>query len=400
MIKREKYIKKIRDFYDSELIKVIMGIRRCGKSVLLMQIIEELKQKGICEDHIIYINFEDYDYLEYTDPNKFNKLIKSRVKDEKKYYLFFDEIQDVNDFERVINSFRATMNVSIFITGSNSKLLSGEFATHLTGRYISIKMMPFTYSEFIELKKSKNEEITEKSFDEFVEWGGMPLIYNTSNSIERKMYLRDLYNAIILKDIVQRNQIKDINLLNRIIQFMMENIGGIISSNSIAGYLKNEKVNTTVDTVMNYVEYITESSIFNKVNRYDIRGKSVMATLEKYYLTDLGLLTLKNSPIEKKIGGRLENIVYNELISRGYEVYIGKTDKGEVDFVVDNFGEREYIQVADYLSSEEVMQREFGAFNYVKDNYPKYVITMDRIDYSQNGIKHLNIEDFLLNDTI
>ena len=400
MIKREKYLNKIRDFYDSELIKVIMGIRRCGKSVLLMQIIEELKEKGINEDHIIYINFEDYDYLEYTDPNKFNELIKSKIKDEEKYYLFFDEIQDVNDFERVINSFRATMNVSIFITGSNSKLLSGEFATYLTGRFISIKMMPFTYSEFLELKKSRNEEITEKAFDEFIEWGGMPLIYNTSNSIERKMYLRDLYNAIILKDIVQRNQIKDINLLNRIIQFMMENIGGIISSNSIAGYLKNEKVNTTVDTVMNYVEYITESSIFSKVNRYDIRGKNVMATLEKYYLTDLGLLTLKNSPIEKKIGGRLENIVYNELISRGYEVYIGKTDKGEVDFVIDNFGEREYIQVADYLSSEEVMKREFGAFDYVKDNYPKYIITMDRIDYSQNGIKHLNIEDFLLDDKI
>lgn len=397
MIKRELYLKKLRDSYDSELIKVIMGIRRCGKSVLLGQIIDELKEKGIKENHIIYMNFEDYDNIDYTEPKKFNNYIKSKIKDKEKYYLFFDEIQDVKDFEKVINSFRATMNVSIFITGSNSKLLSGELATHLTGRFISIKMMPFTYSEFLELKKSKNEEITDKSFIEFVEWGGMPLIYNTNSELERKMYLRDLYSTIILKDIVQRNQIKDINLLNRIVQFMMENIGGIISSNSIAGYLKNEKVNTTPDTVMNYVEYITASSIFNKVNRYDIRGKNVMATLEKYYLTDLGLLTLKNSPIEKKIGGRLENIVYNELIARGYEVYIGKTDKGEVDFVIDNFGEREYIQVADYLSSDEVMQREFGVFKQVDDNFPKYVITMDKIDYSQNGIKHINIEDFLLN---
>lgn len=377
-----------------------MGIRRCGKSVLLMQIIEELKEKGIKEDHIIYINFEDYDFIEYTDPKKFNELIKSKIKDEKKYYLFFDEIQSVIDFEKVVNSFRATMNVSIFITGSNSKLLSGEFATYLTGRIISIKMMPFTYSEFLELKKSKHEEINEKTFSEYVEWGGMPLIYNTNNEIERKMYLRDLYSAIILKDIVERSKIKDINLLNRIVQFMMENIGGIISSNSIAGYLKNDKVNTTVDTVMNYVEYITSSSIFSKVNRYDIRGKNVMATLEKYYVTDLGLLNLKKSPIEKKIGGRLENIVYNELISRGYEVYIGKTDKGEIDFVIDKFGERIYIQVADYLSSDEVMKREFGAFNDVNDNFPKYVITMDKIDYSQNGIIHLNIEDFLLNKKI
>ena len=292
------------------------------------------------------------------------------------------------------------MNVSIFITGSNSKLLSGEFATYLTGRIISIKMMPFTYSEFLELKKSKHEEINEKTFSEYVQWGGMSLIYNTNNEIERKMYLRDLYSAIILKDIVERSKIKDINLLNKIVQFMMENIGGIISSNSIAGYLKNDKVNTTFDTVMNYVEYITSSSIFSKVNRYDIRGKNVMATLEKYYVTDLGLLNLKKSPIEKKIGGRLENIVYNELISRGYEVYIGKTDKGEIDFVIDKFGERIYIQVADYLSSDEVMKREFGAFNDVNDNFPKYVITMDKIDYSQNGIIHLNIEDFLLNKKI
>ena len=396
MIKRELYLKQIRDSYDSELIKVIMGIRRCGKSVLLLQIIEELKQKGIKEDHIIYINFEDYDFIEYTEAKKFNKYIKDKIKDEKKYYLFFDEIQNVKDFERVINSFRATLNVSIFITGSNSKLLSGELATVLTGRFISIKMMPFTYCEFLELKKSKNEELSENVLEEYIEWGGMPLIYNTNSDIERKMYLRDLYNAIILKDIVERNSIKDINLLNRIIQFMMENIGGILSSNSIAGYLKNEKINTSVDTVMNYIDYITTSSIFNKVNRYDIRGKSVMATLEKYYLTDLGLLTLKSSPIEKKVGGRLENIVYNELVARGYDVYIGKTEKGEVDFVIDKFGQREYIQVADYLSSEEVIKREFGAFDYVKDNYPKYVITMDKIDYSQNGIIHLNLEKFLL----
>lgn len=398
MIKRELYLNKLRGFYDSELIKVIMGIRRCGKSVLLNQIIEEIKQNGVDEEHIIYVNFEDYDYIEYTNPKEFNKYIKSKIKDEKKYYLFFDEIQNVDDFERVINSFRTTMNVSIFITGSNSKLLSGELATLLTGRFISIKMMPFTYSEFLELKKFKNEEITENTFEEYIEWGGMPLIYNTVNDMERKMYLRDLYNAIILKDIVERNNIKDINLLNRIIQFMMENIGGILSSNSIAGYLKNEKINTSVDTVMNYIDYINTSSIFNKVNRYDIRGKSVMATLEKYYLTDLGLLALKSSPIEKKIGGRLENIVYNELIARGYEVYIGKTDKGEVDFVVDKFGKREYIQVADYLSSDEVVKREFGAFDYVKDNFPKYVITMDKIDYSQNGIIHKNIIDFLLDD--
>ena len=399
MIKRELYLSKIRDSYDSELIKVIIGVRRSGKSVLMTQIIDELKEKGIKEDHIIYMNFEDYDYIDYTEPKKFNSYVKSKIKDRAKYYLFFDEIQNVNDFERVINSFRATLNVSIFITGSNSKLLSGELATHLSGRYISIKMMPFTFKEYLELKKEKNEEIdTDKAFIEYLEWGCMPQIFNTNSIEERKLYLKDLYNSIILKDIVERNKIKDVNLLNRVIQFLMENIGGIISSNLIVGYLKNEKVQTTADTILNYIEYINNSLIINKVNRYDIRGKSVMATLEKYYLTDLGLLQLKKSPIEKKIGGRLENIVYNELIARGYEVYIGKTNKGEIDFVIDDFGDRKYIQVADYLSSDEVVEREFGAYKAVEDNYPKYVITMDKLDYSRDGIIHKNIIDLLLSD--
>lgn len=399
MIKREMYLKKLRDSYNSELIKVIIGVRRSGKSILMLQIIEELKEKGIPDNHIIYMNFEDYDYIDYTDPKKFNTYVKEQIKDREKYYLIFDEIQNVNEFEKVINSFRATLNVSIFITGSNSKLLSGELATYLSGRYISIRIMPFTFREYLELKKDRKEDINiEKSFLEYLDWGCMPQIFNTTSIVERKLYLKDLYNSVILKDIVERNKIKDINLLNRVIQFIMENIGGIISSNSITSYLKNEKIQTTPDTILNYIEYITNSLIINKVHRYDIRGKNVMATLEKYYLTDLGLLQLKKSPIEKKVGGRLENIVYNELIARGYEVYIGKTDKGEIDFIIDDFSERSYIQVADYLSSDDVVKREFGAYKSVQDNYPKYVITMDKIDYSQNGIIHKNIIDFLLED--
>ena len=237
MIKREMYLKKIRDSYDSELIKVIIGVRRSGKSVLMMQIINELRDREIDENHIIYINFEDYEYIDLTDPREFNAYVKNKIEDDKKYYLFFDEIQNVDDFERVINSFRATLNVSIFITGSNSRLLSGELATHLSGRYISIKMMPFTFKEYLELKKEKNETIdVDNAFMEYLEWGCMPQIFNTNSVVERKLYLKDLYNSVILKDIVERNKIKDINLLNRVVQFLMENIGGIISSNSVTNY--------------------------------------------------------------------------------------------------------------------------------------------------------------------
>ena len=397
MIKREMYLKKIRDSYDSELIKIIVGVRRSGKSVLMMQIIDELKEKGINEDHIIYINFEDYDYTDYTKPKEFNKYIKDKIKDNDKYYLLFDEIQNVEDFEKVINSFRVTMNVSIFITGSNSKVLSGDLSTHLAGRYINIKMMPFTFSEYLELQNSQGIiKDKDEAFLEYVEWGGMPQIYNSTSIQKRKMYLRDLYNTVILKDIVERNNIKDVNLLNRVIQFMMENIGGVISANSITKFLKNDNVITSVDTVLNYIEYINNSMIASKTSRYNIRGKSVMTLLEKYYVVDLGLLQLKSSPIEKKVGGRLENIVYNELIARGYDVYIGKTDNGEIDFVVDDFGDRFYIQVADYLSSDEVVEREFGAYKNVADNFPKYVITMDKINYSRDGIIHKNIIDWLL----
>lgn len=397
MIKREMYLRKIRDSYDSELIKIIVGVRRSGKSILILQIIDELKERGIKEDHIIYINFEDYDYTDYTKPKTFNKYVKDKIKDTEKYYLLFDEIQNVEEFEKVINSFRATMNVSIFITGSNSKVLSGELSTYLSGRYISIKMMPFTFSEYLELQKSLQiTKNTDEAFLEYIEWGGMPQIYNSASMQERKMYLRDLYNTVILKDIVERNSIKDVNLLNRVIQFIMENIGGVISANSITKFLKSDNVTTSIDTILNYIEYINNSMIIDKVSRYNIRGKSVMTLLEKYYLVDLGLLQLKSSPIEKKVGGRLENIVYNELIARGYDVYIGKTDNGEIDFVVDNFGDRFYIQVADYLSSDEVIEREFGAYKSVTDNFPKYVITMDKINYSRDGIIHKNIIDWLL----
>lgn len=396
MIKRELYLKKIRNLYDSDLIKVITGVRRCGKSVLLMQIIEELKERKVKSNHIIYLNFEDYSNISLMDPKVWHEYIKDQIKDKNMYYLLFDEVQNVPDYERVLNSFRATLNVSIFITGSNSSLLSGELATHLSGRYIKIQMYPFTFSELLELKKENGLEIDkEEVFKEYLEWGGMPQIYKMPTEEEKKLYISDLYSTIVLKDIVERMQIKDVQLLNRIIQFMLENIGGIISANSISNYMKKEKVSSTVNTILNYIEYINNSYIFNKANRYDIRGKNVMSTLEKYYVCDIGFLKLKNSSYEKETGGKLENIIYNELLSRGFKVYIGKTTNGEIDFMVENFDKRAYIQVCETISSEEVFNREFNAYYSVPDAYPKYVFSLDKLDHSKDGIIHYNIIDFL-----
>jgi predicted AAA+ superfamily ATPase len=398
MIKRESYLSKIRNFYDDDLIKVITGVRRCGKSMLLIQIIDELKDRKVNDDHIIYINFEDFKYNEFTkDLKLFNDSIVSKIADKKLYYLFFDEIQMVEDFEKVVNSFRATLNVSIFMTGSNGKLLSGELATYLTGRYVSFKIMPFSFSEHLELKEMQNNLKTiEEEFNEYLTFGGMPALYKFKGTEEKNVYLNDLYSTIVLKDITFKNKIKDIDLLNRIMQFIMENVGGTISANSIKNYLKKENIVSSFETIMNYIEYIASSMIINKVNRYDIRGKNVMATLEKYYLVDLGLFKLKKSEIEENISGKLENVIYNELIKRGYTVYIGKTVNGEIDFIVTKDGEKKYLQVCDYLSSNEVKEREFGAFKNIKDNYPKYVLTMGTIDYSNNGIIQINILDFLM----
>ncbi len=398
MIKREKYLKKIRGFYNQDLIKVITGIRRSGKSTLLRQIIDELQEEGVSKERIIYINFEDIDMSFIKNDKDLNAYIKKQILTDEKYYLFFDEIQNIVDWERAVNSFKATKNVSIFITGSNSNLLSGELATLIAGRYVSFKIQPFSFKEICELKKLKDKEEIEKAFEDYMKWGGMPQRFYFENELEIKNYLMDLYDSIVVKDIISRYKVKDVELLNKILEYLMSTPAQQFSVTNIVNYLKNEKRNCSNETLYNYLSYIINSFIMSKAKRYDIKGKKILSTNDKYYLTDLGLGQVKSSSKTKGKGSILENIVYNELIDRGYDVVVGKTDVAEIDFIATYFEEKIYVQVAYILADDSVVDREFGVFKNIEDNYPKYVITMDKFDFSQDGIIHKNVIDWLLEE--
>ena len=397
MIIREKYLSKIRPFYEQDLIKVIMGIRRCGKSVLLLQIINELKDKGIEKEQIIYINFENEDYSFIKDDIDLHNYIKEKIINNKKYYLFFDEIQNVKDWEKAINSFKASQNVSVFITGSNSDLLSGELATHLAGRYVSFKIYPLTFNEVCELKNLKDENEIERAFDDYIIWGGMPQRFMLTDEIQTRTYLSDIYDSIVIKDIIARFGIKDIDLFNRIVEYIVTTPSQNFSAESLSNYFAN-KDNREVSkiTLYNYLEYMSKAMLINKADRYDIRGKRILNGKYKYYLTDLGLGRIKSIGKKQQLGAYLENIVYNELISRDYDVKIGNNEKAEIDFIATKFKEKIYIQVAHILADESVIDREFGAYKGIEDNYPKYVLTMDKYDFSQDGIIHKNVIDWLL----
>ena len=364
MLKRELYLSKIRGFYDSDLIKILVGIRRCGKSVILTQIIEELKEKGITDNHIIYINFEYIEYEELRDYKKLNSYIKEQIKDENLYYIFLDEIQNVDNFEKVINSLRASLkNVSIFITGSNSKLLSDELSTVLSGRYVAFNINPLNYKEYVELTGKVPKD--DNTFWDFVKWGGLPNRIQFTDENNIKDYLHSVFDSIILRDVVERLGLKDRELFNLILQYVVDTTGREFSANNIIKFLKTEGRDVSTVTLYNYLEALCKALIIRKVYRYDIHGRAVLKTLNKYYMTDLGIAQIKNNNFDINRTFALENVVYNELITRGYDVYIGKTKKGEVDFIAKKFNEIKYIQVTYILADEKVIEREFGAFDSI-----------------------------------
>ena len=372
-----------------------MGLRRCGKSVLLNQIINELKESNVNDDHIIYISYEFIENDDLKDYRKLNKFVIDKIIDNKQYYLFLDEIQLVDNFAHVINSLRARFNnLSIFITGSNSKLLPDELPTELSGRYIGFKINPFSYQEYIEYTNLDGYD--ENVFWQFAKWGGLPNAVDYKDDRQRKEYLNYVFDSIILRDVVERLGLKDTNLLNTIIGYLLETVGREFSAENIINYLKNEKRSVATDTIYNYIDALCKSLLIRKVNRYDIRGKSVLKTLNKFYLTDLGLAYIKKNNPNIDDAYILENIVFNELITRDYDVYIGKTNKGEIDFYATKYEKKMYIQVCASLVSLDTRKREFAAFKDAEEDIPKYVISLDKKDYSQNGIIHKNIIDWLL----
>ena len=396
MIIRERYLKNIRPFYDQDLIKVLIGIRRSGKSVLLTQIMDELKNSNIDDNHIIYMNFEDLDNEEYTDYKKLNKYIKEKIKDKDKYYIFFDEIQNVDSWEKVVNSLRTSENTSLFITGSNSDLLSSDLATHIAGRYVSFKITPFTFKEVCELLNIKDKNEIENEFLDYLKWGGMPQRFMQIDENSKKIYLNDIYDSIIVKDIINRFNIKDLDLLNRIVTYLITTPSQTFSPENLKKYFESISRSVSLETIYNYLDYLVKANLISKAERYDIRGKRILTGKYKYYLTDLGFTNILSEGKKAQIGAYLENIVYNELISRGYTVNVGSIDSGEVDFVATKFEEKIYIQVAYLLSDQNIIDREFKAYEKIADNYPKYVLTMDKIGMSQNGIIHQNIIEWLL----
>ena len=398
MLIREEYLSRIRGFYDSDLVKILVGIRRCGKSVILNQIIDELKNnRKISEEHIIFINFEFIEYEDLLDYKKLNNYIKDRINDNKMYYLFLDEVQNVDNFEKVVNSLRASIkNLSIFLTGSNSKMLSDELSSVLSGRYVLFNVNPLSYKEYVSLTNKDGKDLD--TFWDYAKWGGLPNRCEFTNEIDIKNYLHSVYDSIILRDVVKRLNLKDTILFDMILQYLIETAGREFSADNIIKYLDKENKKISNETLYNYIDALCKALILKKVYRYDIAGKGVLKTLNKYYATDLGIAQIKNNNPEFKSYVVLENIVYNELINRNYEVYIGKTKNGEVDFLIKKDGNIKYVQVTyEMKGNDDTIEREFGAYKSIEDNYPKYVISLDKVDLSREGIIHLNLIDFLLN---
>lgn len=402
VIKRELYLEKIRPYYDIDIIKVLTGMRRSGKSIILKQIMDEIiSTSKVSKDHIIYINFEDFAYEEIKTAKLFYELVKSKMIDDEKYYMFFDEIQHVSEFEKVIASFKATCNCSIFITGSNSKLLSGELATLLVGRTVEFKILPFSYKESCDYLELNGVNVNhDEFFYNYLEFGGLPQRFDFKSPDATLKYLKEHYQGICEKDIFKKNSSVEKYKFNAICSYVLANAGKEFSAENVMNFYNsnNQAAKKEIEkkTIYNYLEKMEKAFLISRVQRFNIAGKEALKTKEKQYAMDMGLRIIQTNTLHFEDTFFLENIIYNELIVRDYEVFVGKTYKGEVDFVAIKGNKKCFIQVVYLLASQATIDREFDAFSPISDASPKYVLSLDKMDMSRNGIAHINIIDFLL----
>lgn len=401
MVQRELYMEKFRRLINKDIVKVLVGIRRCGKSYMLNLLVNELKNNfSVPKENIVLINFESSKYRSIRNNIDLENYVNRISQDlEGKIYLLFDEIQEIESWEKSINTFLIDYDCDIYITGSNSKLLSGELATYLTGRYIEIKIYPFSFMEFFEYKlDTSDEKFIDKDalFNDYLNHGGMPFTLQLDEEEDVYQYLLDTYNSILYKDLLKRYPINNPDLIERLLEYIMSNVGNILSANNITNYLKHEKITTSNKTISNYLRYLENSSLIHKVRQENIKTKKLLSVNEKYYITDQGFIKAIMGINDKNYGHILENIVFMELLRCGYDVYVGRSNTNEVDFVARKNQTQIYVQVSYYMNTKETIEREFKLLENIKDNYPKYIVTMDKIDYSRNGIKHFNIIDFLL----
>lgn len=394
IIYREEYMNKLKTYKDKQIIKVITGIRRSGKSTILNEFKKELIDSGVLEKNIISINFEDNDNRELLDFQKLHDYIIEKADKKFMNYVFLDEIQNVKEFQKCIDSLLLRDHLDIYITGSNSYMLSGELATYLTGRYIQIHVLPLSFKEYLSYYGEENEL---KKYNEYSMYGGFPYLINLENSKEKLDYLDSIYNTVIVKDVINRKKVNDIMMLESICRFLFDSIGSNISTKKISDTLASNGRKNSVHTVEEYVNSLLESYVLYRVNRFDIKGKQLLKTQEKYYLSDLGLRTyLLGRNNNKDLGHILENIIFLELKRKGYRVYIGKNDDTEVDFVVETEDEYIYIQVALSVREEQTLQRELKSLESISNHYKKYLITLDYDTNNYNGIKQISVIDFLL----
>jgi predicted AAA+ superfamily ATPase len=399
MIQRNLFIERFRPFFGKDLVKVVTGIRRCGKSVMLQLIQNELANQGVSRENMLALNFENLENAPLCEAGALHRFLLDKLAGKKgKVYLFFDEIQEVAEWEKCVNSLRVSLDADIYITGSNAALLSGELATYLAGRYVQFTLYPFSFAEFLEAYRMEMPDAEVKEiFDKFIRLGGMPFLHNLQFKEEASLqYLFDVYTSVVVKDIVRRNNIRDVDFLERLITYIMVNTGQPFSATSISKYFKHEGRTAAPETVLNYLKACENAFLFHRARRQDLKGKMILSVNEKFYAADHGLCQAVQRNSRVDINLILENIVYTELCCRGWNVTVGKIDDIEIDFVGEKQGERLYIQVSYLLASPQTIDREFRPLLKVRDNFPKLVLSMDEFDFSREGIRHRNIRDWLL----